>query len=207
MVRVALVGDSQLTDTSSRDVIKLGPRLRRRRYEVETLAVGGMNTRDAVAVAADVGDAEWTVYCFGANDAAPWKRVPREEFAANYELLLRSGNGGRQLVLGPAPVVESGLPGARTNGELAVYSALAADVARSCGAVFVSLLAALGPRDLAADGVHLNDHGYDTLERIVVATIEQPLQHVAEPARRNGARPYPLPPGSRPLRTWTEADQ
>lgn len=180
VVRVALVGDSQLTDTSSRDVIKLGPRLRRRRHEVETLAVEGMNTRDAVAIAADVGNAEWTVYCFGANDAAPWKRVPPEEFAANYQMLLSRGNGGRQLVLGPAPVVESGLPGARTNGELALYSAIAADVARSCGAVFVSLLAALGPREVAADGVHLNNHGYDTLERVVVETIEQPLHDVAD---------------------------
>lgn len=180
MVRVALVGDSQLTDTSSRDVTKLGPRLRRRRHEVETLAVDGMNTRDAVAIATDVGDAEWTVYCFGANDAAPWKQVPPEEFAANYEMLLHRGNGARQLVLGPAPVVESGLPGARTNGELAVYSAIAAEVARSCGAVFVSLLATLGPRDLAADGVHLSDCGYDKLERIVVETIEQPDDDVAD---------------------------
>jgi len=135
-----------------------------------------MNTRNAVAIAADVGDAEWAVYCFGANDAAPWKQVPPDEFAANYEMLLRRGNGARQLLFGPAPVVESGLSGARTNGELAVYSAIAAEVARSCGAVFVSLLAALRPRDLAVDGVHLNDHGYNMLERIVVETIEQHIR-------------------------------
>lgn len=180
MARIALIGDSQLTDTSSQDVTKLGPRLRRRGHEVETLALGGLNTREAVAVASDVGHVEWTVYCLGANDAAPWKRVPLKEFGMNYQTLLLRSTGARQLVLGPAPVIETGVPRVRTNSELARYSATAADVARNCGAVFVSLLAELGPHDLADDGVHLNNHGYDTLERIVVETIEQRLHGAAD---------------------------
>ncbi len=180
VARIALIGDSQLTDTSSRGVTKLGPRLRRRGHEVETLALGGLNTRQAVAVASDVGHVEWTVYCLGANDAAPWKRVPLKEFGMNYQTLLLRSTGARQLVLGPAPVIETGVPGVRTNSEIARYSATAADVARNCGAVFVSLLAELGPHDLADDGVHLNNHGYDTLERIVVETIEQRLHGAAD---------------------------
>ncbi len=115
VARIALIGDSQLTDTSSQDVTKLGPRLRRRGHEVETLALGGLNTREAVAVASDVGHVEWTVYCLGANDAAPWKRVPLKEFGMNYQTLLLRSTGARQLVLGPAPVIETGVPRVRTN--------------------------------------------------------------------------------------------
>ncbi len=160
MVKVVLIGDSQLTDTSKRDVTKLGPRLRRRGHEVDNLAIGGLDTRAAISSIHDSSPADWTEYCFGANDAAPWKRVPPEEFAANYEALLRRATSRRMLVLGPTPVVESNVPSSRTNSEALRYSAIAADVADHSGAEFISLVDALRPGDLAADGVHLNDHGY-----------------------------------------------
>ena len=40
MVSVVLLGDSQLTDSSPRNVTKLGPRLRHRGHAVETLRAG-----------------------------------------------------------------------------------------------------------------------------------------------------------------------
>ena len=174
MVRVVLVGDSQLTDTSPRGTIKLGPRLRRRGHEVETLAVGGLDTRTALSCPHVAAPADWTIFCFGANDAAPWKHVPPTEFATNYEALVRRATSRRMLVLGPGPVQESAAPGSRTIRESTRYSAIAADVARRCGAEFISLLDALGADDLTSDGVHLNDQGYDTLEHLVVDAIAQP---------------------------------
>jgi lysophospholipase L1-like esterase len=174
VVRVVLVGDSQLTDTSPRGTTKLGPRLRRRGHDVETLAVGGLDTRTALSCAHVAAPADWTIFCFGANDAAPWKQVPPAEFATNYEAPVRRATSRRTLVLGPGPVQESEAPGSRTNRECTRYSGIAADVARRCGAEFISLLDALGSDDLASDGVHLNDQGYDTLECLVVDAIGQP---------------------------------
>ena len=173
VVRVVLVGDSQLTDTSPRrDVTKLGPRLRRRGYEVETLAVGGLDTRSALTLPGSSRRADWTVYCFGANDAAPWKRVPPAEFATNLELLIHEASSHHLLVCGPAPVRESDAPGSRTNREAARYSMIAAAVAARHGAEFIALVDLLSLDDLADDGVHLNDHGYDVLERVVPVNIE-----------------------------------
>lgn len=173
MPRLVLVGDSQLTDSSPRDVTKLGPRLRHRGYDVETRAIGGLDTREALIAIAELPAADWTVFCFGANDAAPWKRVPEAEFRTNYETLVRRARSPGVLVLGPAPVFESDVPGSRTLSETSRYSAIAGDVADRFGATFVPLLDALGPDDLADDGVHLNDHGYDIVERFVVDTIER----------------------------------
>ena len=130
VVHVGLLGDSQLTDTSPRrDVTKLGPRLRRRGHEVETLAVGGLDTRSALTLPYSTRPADWTVYCFGANDAAPWKRMPPPEFAANLELLVQQATSHHLLVLAPAPVHESGEPGSGTNREADHYSTIAAAVA------------------------------------------------------------------------------
>ena len=170
--RVVLVGDSQLTDTSpQRDVTKPGPRLRRRGHEVDTLAVGGLDTSSALTLLGSNRRADWTVYCFGANDEAPRKRGPPAEFATNLERLIHLANSQHLLVLGPAPVRESDAPGSRTNREAARYSMIAAAVAARHGAEFIALVDVLSPDDLADDDVHLNDHGYDVLERVVTATI------------------------------------
>jgi hypothetical protein len=109
--------------------------------------------------------------CFGANDAAPWKRVPPEEFDANYQQLVGRARSPSVLMLGPAPVIESDAPGGRTNGEASRYSAIAADVAERCDVLLASLFDALGADDLADEPVHLNDDGYDTIERLVVGLI------------------------------------
>ena len=170
---VVLLGDSQLTDTSQREVTKLGPRLRSRGYEVDTLAAGGLDTRQALLGAEQMRPGDWAIYCFGANDAAPWKRIPPDEFAANYAGLLKRSPCQHSLVLGPAPVADAHAPGSRTNRETARYSDIARRVADRCQARFIALLDALGPDDIADDGVHVNDRGYDTIERLVVDVIEQ----------------------------------
>ena len=152
---------------------KLGPRLRRRGHEVETLAVGGLDTRSALTLPGSSRHADCTVYCFGANDAAPWKRVPPAEFATNLELLIHQASSHHVLVLGPAPVRDSDAPGSRTNREAARYSMIAAAVAARLDAEFIALVDLLSLDDVADDGVHLNDHGYDLLERVVSATIDR----------------------------------
>ncbi len=48
---------------------------------------------------------------------------------------------------------------------------IAAAVAARHGIEFIALVDVLSPDDLADDGVHLNDHGYDVLERVVTTTI------------------------------------
>ena len=80
VVRVALIGDSQLTDTSTRPVTKLGRRLRRRGHHVDTLAVGRLDTRRALALQFRSEPADWTIFWFA---VAPWMRIPPNEFATN----------------------------------------------------------------------------------------------------------------------------
>ena len=168
MLRVALVGDSHLTDTSSRQVTKLGPRLRAAGFNVTTLARGGLDTRQAL-VQTPPRDADWIVYSLGTNDAAPWKQVRRNEFELNYTRLLASAAGRAQLVLGPPQVVDR--PGGRSNAVIRKYSDIAARVSRAHGAAFVALIDHLSTLDLAEDGVHLNDLGYATVTRLVTEAL------------------------------------
>jgi lysophospholipase L1-like esterase len=168
MLRVALVGDSHLTDVSPRPVWKLGPRLRSVGFDVVTLARGGLDTRQAVLDAPPHG-VDWIVYSFGTNDAAPWKQVPPDEYGSNYATLLASAAGTAQLVLGPPPVAER--PGGRSNQLVRRYSDIAARTAQRHGAEFVALIDHLGESDLAEDGVHLNDSGYSTLTDLVTAVL------------------------------------
>jgi lysophospholipase L1-like esterase len=164
MLRVALVGDSHLTDVSQRPVTKLGPRLRSAGFEVMTLARGGLDTRQALRHAAP-NDVDWIVYSFGTNDSAPWKQVPPHEYERNYATLLSMGAGTGQLVLGPPPVSDRQI--GRLNNLVREYSDIAARVAQDHGADFVALLEHLTELDLADDGVHLNDSAYTTIAELV----------------------------------------
>ena len=180
MLRVALVGDSHLTDASSRPVTKLGPRLRSMNFEVVTLARGGLDTRQAVRHAAP-DDVDWIVYSFGTNDAAPWKQVPPDEYERNYATLLTAGAGAAQLVLGPPPVSDRQI--GRLNNVVRQYSDIAARVAQERGAHFVELIGQLTELDLAEDGVHLNDRAYATLAALVV-DILRPTKWSGPPITR-----------------------
>ena len=172
MLRVALVGDSHLTDTSPRAVVKLGPRLRTMGYEVLTLARGGLDSRRALLDQPPDG-VDWSIYSFGTNDAAPWKRIPPDEFAENYATLLARTTDHCQLVLGPPPVIESDGAGGRTNALVREYTQIASRTAHEHGATFLALSDHLGSADLVDDGVHLNDNGYSTVTRLVTAVLAQ----------------------------------
>lgn len=171
MLRIALVGDSHLTDTSARPVLKLGPRLRALGHDVQTLARGGLDTRQALLDPSVVG-VDWIIYSFGTNDAAPWKQIPPSEFAQNYSSLLARHGGVAQLVLGPPPVVESGVIGGRTNALVREYTQIALRTAHEHGAICVALADHLLAADLAEDGVHLNDAAYTTITRLVTTVLD-----------------------------------
>ena len=118
------------------------------------------------------GGADWVVYSVGINDAAPWKCVPLEEFAANCDRIMADTQPARRLVLGPGPVAERGAPGERTNVVVAAYAAVLERIASSHSARFVSMVDLLDVNDLAEDGVHLNDSGYCKLTRRVLRDID-----------------------------------
>lgn len=171
-MRVVLVGDSHLTDTSPRrQVTKLGPRLRRTGLDLVSVAVGGANSRDLLRQQIP-DEADWVVCSVGINDAAPWKCVPLDEFAANCDRFIADTQPTRRLVLGPGPVAERNAPGERTNAVVAAYAAVLERVASSNSARFVSMVDLLDDNDLAEDGVHLNDSGYRKLTRRVLRDVD-----------------------------------
>jgi lysophospholipase L1-like esterase len=170
---IVLVGDSHLTEASSHGTIKLPSRLRQAGYQVESIAIGGLDTRSALADGLVIPPAAWTIYSFGSNDAAPWKEVSPEEYAANYSGLLATTS--KAIVLGPPPVVEREQPpGTRTNSRLALYSEVASQVAARAGAHFVSLfdLIAMDGRHHVKDGVHLNDPAYEEIAIAVIGIVD-----------------------------------
>jgi lysophospholipase L1-like esterase len=167
---IALVGDSHLTDTSTRKVWKLGPRLRAAGWDVTTCAVGGLTTRAALDAPPPPGVYDWAVYCFGTNDAAPWKAVPLPEFSDNFHRLI-GRTQAKPVVLGPPPVSETSESNGRTRRLIEQYSAAAEVVARGAGASFISLIDMLGEADLAEGGVHLNDDGYDKIHAAVAVVL------------------------------------
>lgn len=171
LMHVVLVGDSHVTETSPRRAVtKLAPRLRLFGLDVVSVAVGGANSRDVLhQVIPD--DADWALYSVGVNDAAPWKGVGLDEFAANCDRLLSASGARRRLVLGPGPVIERHVSGERTNTSVAAYAAVLGRVAADHAASFVPMADLLDVVDLADDGVHLNDSGYDKLASRVLAEL------------------------------------
>jgi lysophospholipase L1-like esterase len=69
------------------------------------------------------------------------------------------------VVVGPPPVAESGDEAkGRTNARLRRYSECAASLCVEVNGRFISLIDLLSAdKDLVADGLHLNDRGYEKL--------------------------------------------
>ena len=174
-MRVVLVGDSHLTETSPRTpTAKLPPRLRRWGLDVVVVATGGADSR-AVLHQQIPGEADWALLSVGTNDAAPWKSVDLDEFAANCDRILLNAEAKKRLVLGPGPVVERGVAGERTNKGLAAYTAVLQRAAIAHSALFVPMTDLLDGSDLADDGVHFNHSGYRKLaDRILVELAIRP---------------------------------
>ena len=171
-MRVVLVGDSHLTETSPRrPTTKLPPRLRRCGLDVVVVAAGGADSR-VVLHQQIPGDVDWALFSVGTNDAAPWKSVDLDEFAANCDRILVNTGAKNRLVLGPGPVVERGVTGERTNKRLAAYTAVLQRAAVVHSALFVPMTDLLDDSDLADDGVHLNDSGYRKLANRILVELE-----------------------------------
>jgi lysophospholipase L1-like esterase len=167
-MRVVLAGDSHLTETSPhRPVTKLAPRLRSLGLDVVSVAAGGANSRDVLRQEIPA-QADWVLYSIGTNDAAPWKRVPSDEFAVNCDQLFSAPGPGHRIALGPGPVVERAVRGERTNTDMTNYALVLEQAAARHAVRYVSLAGLLVDSDLAEDGVHLNDSGYEKLtERVL----------------------------------------
>ena len=177
-MRVVLAGDSHLTETSPRRrVTKLAPRLRSLGHDVMSVAVGGASSRDVLRQKIPT-DADWVLYSLGVNDAAPWKLVALDEFAANCDRILSTGGPTRRLVLGPGPVIERRVPGERTNAGLAEYGAVLERAATTHSAQFVPLAAVLDEADLADDGVHYDDSGYAKVTDCVLVELYMPRKRL-----------------------------
>lgn len=170
-MRVALLGDSHLTETSpSRAVRKLAPRLRLAGLDVVSVAAGGANSRDVLGQRIPE-DADWVIYSVGVNDAAPWKSIDLDEFASNCDRLMSAPGAWRRLVLGPGPVIERHVSGERTNNRVAGYADVLRRLSATHAARFVPMADVLDEGDLAEDGVHLNDSGYDKLASRVLVEL------------------------------------
>lgn len=160
---VMLFGDSMLARFTKNRIrqleSELGPAA-----TVYNCAAGGWDSSDGVRRAPLLARAGWdtVVLSFGANDCAPWKRVPIEQFAENVAIVARTFHGARLAAFLPPRIEETGPPGhpPRTNRELDAYrEALRAVV----GADACLDTARLLTGGLEADGLHLTPGSYTAL--------------------------------------------
>jgi lysophospholipase L1-like esterase len=158
---MVLLGDSHLARVQ-RELPRLGE-------AVVNAAVGGATVRDlqVQADATGLGGSDTVVVSVGTNDAAPCNRVSVVDFGASLGRFIRANSVATWVIMAPPGVDESSFGAAgRTNAALAQYRSAAQAVADSHAAHFldsVSLLAPLGPRAFAADGLHLSGAAYRLL--------------------------------------------
>jgi hypothetical protein len=100
-VALTLVGDSHLTDVSSRwPTTKLPARLATVGFAVEVHAEGGLTSGAALAQYPTL-DGDAVLCSLGTNDMAAWKRVETGNFQRNYRELVRRAAGRPFLGLTP----------------------------------------------------------------------------------------------------------
>ncbi|MEU7798925.1 GDSL-type esterase/lipase family protein [Micromonospora arborensis] len=176
MTRVMLFGDSMLARFTK-------PHIHRLEHElgldttVFNCAAGGWDSADGAARAAHLGRLNWSVVVlsFGANDCAPWKRVPLDRFTSNIATILSALGSARPVAFLPPSIREVDRPGLgmRTNDELDAYR----DVLRAAVGPEASLEtgAHIDADGLEADGLHLTSASYrrliPALARVVSARV------------------------------------
>ena len=142
-------------------------------------AEGGASSRDLLGQSAAVciRESDVVVLSVGTNDAAPWNSVPVPEFAQSLSMLVRSSAPRRWVFIAPPGVVEERLTrrSDRTNAVIDEYRQAVIQVADEVGGRVVRtdlLLAPLGAKAFAGDGVHLTGAGYRVLVPAVVSAGE-----------------------------------
>ncbi len=188
--RIVLVGDSHLAKFDS-------ARIRRLRSavddgaEIVNLAIGGSTAIDLVShlERATLLPDDRFVVSIGTNDLAPWKQVPIDRFhaALTTALQLIQPRGGVLLVPPPSDMraqVAARPTAIRTAADRAPYADAVRALARQHGACTIEL-SDQEPMH-SADGVHLNDHGYDLLIDLVARALS--TLTTSSPTRTTAAR-------------------
>jgi 8-oxo-dGTP pyrophosphatase MutT (NUDIX family)/lysophospholipase L1-like esterase len=164
--RVLLMGDSHLAKLDRRRIQQLRALTGDQRLIVNH-ATGGSTVLDLLAEIETAAflPQDRIVISVGTNDYAPWKRVPLDTFRAAVDELLDRLRHHRLAVLLPPPVDAERQPAAgradlRTEQDRAPYAAALAAAAAARQAEVVEVT---GDGMHAADGVHLNDAGYERL--------------------------------------------
>ncbi|CAM3534939.1 GDSL-type esterase/lipase family protein [Kibdelosporangium persicum] len=129
---------------------------------VFTCATGGFDSSDGLARAPALGRLDWSVVVlsFGANDCAPWKHVPLDQFAANITGIVEAFAGARAVGFLPPTIREAVTSenGVRTNRELDAYREVLRSAVGPGGCLETG--AHIGTDGLADDGLHLTSDSY-----------------------------------------------
>lgn len=173
--RIVLVGDSHLAAFDSARMQRLRSAVGHG-AEIVNLAIGGSTAIDLISQlerAALLPDDRFVV-SVGTNDLAPWKRVPIDRFhgALTTALQLIQPRVGVLLVPPPSEMraqVAARPTAIRTAADRAPYADAVRTLARQHGAGTIEL-PDQEPMH-SADGVHLNDHGYDLLIDLVARAL------------------------------------
>ncbi len=147
--------------------------------EVRSAAEGGASSRDLLGQAAAVGirQSDVVVLSVGTNDAAPWSSVSVPDFAQSLSRLVASSAPRRWMLVAPPGVVEERLTRRpdRTNAVIDEYRRAAIEVCEQVDGHVVRtdlLLAPLGAKAFADDGIHLSGAGYRVLVPAIALACE-----------------------------------
>lgn len=157
-MNLVLLGDSHLARLQ-RDLSRLGD-------DVENLAVGGARVRHLPGQVAGVpASARAVVLSIGTNDAATGG-TPLPDFEAGLADALRRLGPARTVYLAPPGVREPGAPAAWDPRQVGRYREVACGICEDLRVPVLRadrVVAPLGTRAFADDGLHLSGAGYDAL--------------------------------------------
>jgi lysophospholipase L1-like esterase len=183
-MKLILLGDSHLARENQDGVTGLIPRIRQDFQDIEIMNFtnGGANTvlgLEIVKTLELTEKADAALVMFGTNDAASWKLVPLENFTANYEGVIEKLKRlvKRIILVTPPPVNEKKqIPPGRSNKTIGEYAKAVAALADKQKLAFVDLFSIITDLMKAkdvhmADGVHLNDLGYEAFYKELEAVF------------------------------------
>ncbi|TDD44456.1 hypothetical protein E1286_27035 [Nonomuraea terrae] len=159
MTDVMLFGDSMLARFTKERIQHLERELGDA-ATVHNCAAGGWDSSDGVRRAPLLARVGWDVIVlsFGANDCAPWKRVPIDRFAENVAAIAKAFDGARRVAFLPPVIDEHAGRPSRSNRVLDEYREVLRASADAC--LDTPRLLTGG---LEADGLHLTADSYTTL--------------------------------------------